>query len=282
MPFLGSPLLSRGGPLGLGGPPPDAELTALLAKPVEENWAALDRIRAAKGNRILQRDAELLRRGRGQRRQLGIREREILRHPRREIHRRSGVQAAAHSRPAGKGEQAAIRHSEPADVFDRRAFGGESESRKRPHLVFADHSANRRGDLRSESRLHAGRQGTRSCPFRTFSLPTCYWERGFIYLFGFPITHDVETNKRNRASFKRLVQIAAEHGWGEYRTAPAHQGSVMDTYSFNNHALAPLPRNGQGRSRSQRNPFGRPLRHLAEASCERAQSHEDPAGSQRR
>ncbi len=30
---------------------------------------------------------------------------------------------------------------------------------------------------------------------------------------------------------------AAEHGWGEYRTAPAYQDDIMDTYSFNNHAL---------------------------------------------
>ena len=50
-------------------------------------------------------------------------------------------------------------------------------------------------------------------------------------------THDIETNKKNRAAFKRVIQIAAEHGWGEYRTAPAYQDAVMDTYSFNNHSL---------------------------------------------
>jgi len=74
-------------------------------------------------------------------------------------------------------------------------------------------------------------------PILSFSLPTTYWTRAFIFLFGFPITHDVATNKKNRESFKNLVRIAAEHGWGEYRTAPAYQDAVMDTYSFNNHAL---------------------------------------------
>ena len=74
-------------------------------------------------------------------------------------------------------------------------------------------------------------------PVPAFSLPTCYWNRAFIFLFGFPITHDAETNKKNRAAFKQIVKIAAEHGWGEYRTAPAYQAAVMDTYSFNNHAL---------------------------------------------
>jgi len=74
-------------------------------------------------------------------------------------------------------------------------------------------------------------------PVLSFSLPSTYWMRGFIFIFGFPITHDVATNKKNRESFKKLIQIAAEHGWGEYRTAPAFQDAVMDTYSFNNHAL---------------------------------------------
>ena len=74
-------------------------------------------------------------------------------------------------------------------------------------------------------------------PVLGFSLPSTYWMRAFIFIFGFPITHDVATNKKNRESFKKLIQIAAEHGWGEYRTAPAFQDAVMETYSFNNHAL---------------------------------------------
>ena len=74
-------------------------------------------------------------------------------------------------------------------------------------------------------------------PFLGFSLPSTYWMRSFIFLFGFPITHDPATNKKNREAFKRLVAICAEHGWGEYRTAPVYQDAVMDTYSFNNHAL---------------------------------------------
>jgi 4-cresol dehydrogenase (hydroxylating) len=74
-------------------------------------------------------------------------------------------------------------------------------------------------------------------PFLYFSLPSTYWMRAFIFIFGFPITRDVATNKKNREAFKHLVRVAAEHGWGEYRTAPAFQDTVMETYSFNNHAL---------------------------------------------
>ncbi|HEY8519126.1 MAG TPA: FAD-binding oxidoreductase [Gammaproteobacteria bacterium] len=70
-----------------------------------------------------------------------------------------------------------------------------------------------------------------------FSLPTTYWNRAFVYILAFPVSKDIETNRANRAKFERLVQIAAEHGWGEYRTPPAFQEAVMNAYSFNNHAL---------------------------------------------
>jgi (+)-pinoresinol hydroxylase len=74
-------------------------------------------------------------------------------------------------------------------------------------------------------------------PVLGFSLPSCYWERAFIFIFAFPVTRDIETNKKNRAAFKKLVERAAEHGWGEYRTAPAYQETIMSTYSYNHHAL---------------------------------------------
>ena len=74
-------------------------------------------------------------------------------------------------------------------------------------------------------------------PFLGFSLPTTYWNRAFIYLFGFPITRDPEKDAKMRESFEEIVKVAAEHGWGEYRTAPAFQDAVVNTYSFNDHAL---------------------------------------------
>jgi FAD/FMN-containing dehydrogenase len=74
-------------------------------------------------------------------------------------------------------------------------------------------------------------------PVPPFSIPFCFWERSFLFLFGFPVTHDATKNKATRVAFQRLVEIAAEHGFGEYRTAPAYQDLIMSTYSFNNHAL---------------------------------------------
>jgi len=74
-------------------------------------------------------------------------------------------------------------------------------------------------------------------PVFPLALATTYWERAFIFIFAFPITDNIEFNRKNRAAFKELVRIGAENGWGEYRTAPAYQDTIMATYSFNNHAL---------------------------------------------
>ena len=74
-------------------------------------------------------------------------------------------------------------------------------------------------------------------PTLGFSLPSTYWERAFIYIFACPVTHDAEVNKKNRAALKRLIQMAGEHGWGEYRTAPVFQEAVMSVYNYNNRAL---------------------------------------------
>jgi 4-cresol dehydrogenase (hydroxylating) len=64
-----------------------------------------------------------------------------------------------------------------------------------------------------------------------------WYKRTLVLLFNMPITHDIASNQRMRANYKRLVQIGAEHGWSEYRTAPAFMDDVMQQLSFNNHAL---------------------------------------------
>jgi (+)-pinoresinol hydroxylase len=70
-----------------------------------------------------------------------------------------------------------------------------------------------------------------------FALPWSFFPRSFVLLFGFPIEHDVEKNKKSREVFERLVEVSAEHGWGEYRTHVAFMDTVSGVYSYNNHAL---------------------------------------------
>ncbi len=71
----------------------------------------------------------------------------------------------------------------------------------------------------------------------SFSLPSLYWERAFIYIFGVPVTRDPETDAKAVAGLRELVRIAGEHGWGEYRTPPVFQDDVMAQYSYNDNAL---------------------------------------------
>ena len=74
-----------------------------------------------------------------------------------------------------------------------------------------------------------------------FSMPATWMHRAFIFIMAFPISRtNVAQNQRNRAAFRELVTVAAEHGWGEYRTAPAFQHDVMAVYSYNNRALLRL------------------------------------------
>ncbi len=74
--------------------------------------------------------------------------------------------------------------------------------------------------------------------FRSFSMPACFWERNFIFILATPVTEDAATNRRYVEGFKELIRIGGERGWGEYRTAPVFQETVMGVYSFNDHILS--------------------------------------------
>ena len=74
-----------------------------------------------------------------------------------------------------------------------------------------------------------------------FSAPATWMYRAFIFIMGFPISRsDPDQNRRTREIFRALIRVGAEHGWGEYRTAPVFQDEVMATYSYNNNALRRL------------------------------------------
>ena len=120
------------------------------------------------------------------------------------------------------------------------SIGARSSSNPTPthgHMWFSPIIPRTAAAIREANRVFAQAAREFNLPALRFSLPACYWERAFIFIFGLPVSEDIATNKKNRAAFMKLIQVAAEHGWGEYRTAPAYQDAVMSTYSFNNHAL---------------------------------------------
>lgn len=75
---------------------------------------------------------------------------------------------------------------------------------------------------------------------RPFSLPAPFYERTFLFIVGFPITDDQALNKSIIKGYRTLLDIGAQHGWGEYRCHPEFQDQAMGLYSFNNHSLMRL------------------------------------------
>lgn len=67
--------------------------------------------------------------------------------------------------------------------------------------------------------------------------PQSYHQRTFVILIGFSIADDVDKNRKTREIFRELIRVAAEHGWGEYRTHTAFMDDCADVYSYNNNAL---------------------------------------------
>jgi len=81
-----------------------------------------------------------------------------------------------------------------------------------------------------------GSPGGPAAAFPVFS----FFPRSFVNIYLFPIEHDVEKNRKNREIYRRLIKESAARGWGEYRTHTTFMSDIMDTYSFNNHALRRL------------------------------------------
>ncbi len=67
-----------------------------------------------------------------------------------------------------------------------------------------------------------------------------YHTRTMIMFQGLYLNHDPEHNANVRRTYSRIVRTAAEHGWGIYRTHIGFMDEVMETYSFNDHALRGL------------------------------------------
>ncbi len=71
-----------------------------------------------------------------------------------------------------------------------------------------------------------------------FTTPNTWIYHGFVCIVVFLVDRsDAHGNARTRAAFAHLIDVAARHGWGEYRTPPAFQDAVRATYSFGDHAL---------------------------------------------
>jgi 4-cresol dehydrogenase (hydroxylating) len=64
-----------------------------------------------------------------------------------------------------------------------------------------------------------------------------YHLRAATLIYAIPVGRDAEANRRAREGFSKLMEVAAEHGWGEYRIHPAFMDKGMGLYNYNNGAL---------------------------------------------
>ncbi|WP_169053426.1 FAD-binding oxidoreductase [Alteraurantiacibacter aquimixticola] len=65
---------------------------------------------------------------------------------------------------------------------------------------------------------------------------TC-WTRSFVLFAAVPVYKDPARNQHLREAVREIIDICAEHGWGEYRCPPAFMDDVMGAYSFGDHKL---------------------------------------------
>lgn len=85
--------------------------------------------------------------------------------------------------------------------------------------------------------LFAGIARKYKLPYPPLQFPSSIFERAFLFAVGLPVTRSATVNAKIRDIVRELVVTATERGWGEYRTAPAFYDLIMDTYSYNDHAL---------------------------------------------
>ena len=226
MPFFGSPLLARG-PLGQAGPVPDPELTALLADGGPDP-DAMDAYATKKGIHHWSCTLGFYGGPKANEGNWEFAKEKFSAIPGAKFIDEGALKLPLDSRGAGEFQFAQF----GIPSLQMFSIGARSAANPTPgngHIWFSPIIPRTGEAIFEANRVFRQAAKDLDLPVPAFSLPTCYWERAFIFLFGFPITHDMETNKKNRAKFQELVKIAAEHGWGEYRTAPAHQAAVMDT-----------------------------------------------------
>ncbi len=183
-----------------------------------------------------------LRPRKGRARADGLLQGKIREDPQQPLHRRrTGAHAAGcgdiEPRAEGEFRRAGsfhLRHARPA-----RAEPGAA---RRAHRLLAHHPAHRRALLEYAEFYRSNLPAVSEGGTLRFQGPVYMtnWDRTLVAMIMFPIGKDKAMNAKMRAAFEKWVALAAERGWGEYRTPAIFQDLVAKTYSYNNNALTRL------------------------------------------
>lgn len=155
--------------------------------------------------------------------------------------------------PLSAEAEEAVRYKSEAGIPNLGVFSVGARSRFNPmypsdgHLFFSPILPRDGEEIMKAQRIFA--EGMRTAEvdynaalgpmaFGPFTMPLSLHARTSVLAGIIPTSRtDPEINKRSLAAMRRLIALGAEHGYGEYRTAPPFQDQVMSTYSFNNNAL---------------------------------------------
>ncbi|HEU4617582.1 MAG TPA: FAD-binding oxidoreductase [Gammaproteobacteria bacterium] len=74
----------------------------------------------------------------------------------------------------------------------------------------------------------------------TLGFAMSYHWRSFIMFQGINLSHDPAENAKARSLYEQVIKVASDHGWGIYRAHAAFMDTVMEQYSYNDHALMRL------------------------------------------
>ena len=205
---------------------------------------APERVRGRAQNPVLLELVQVLRARGGRARAVGLREEAHERDPGRAVRRRPVLQIPADRRAdPHAARRAGLRYPDAVDVLDRRALELRARrltatSASRPVIPMTGEAVIESQRVFETILQEYAREAGRDVALNVF--PQSYHPRTFVILIMFNVMHDVAINRRTREVFSRLVKVAAEHGWGEYRTHTAFMDECADAYSFNDHSLRKL------------------------------------------
>ena len=156
---------------------------------------------------------------------------------------------------------------EPQQLLARRAFQHEPNALARTHVAGAHHPAHRRGDLRGQRRLRSSGAPIwhPSAAFRAARLVLAAERDLHLRLSGHRESRREPPSSRRFFSSHRGGRAAWLGGVPHRPGVPGRGGPAVLVQQPFAHALS---RNGEGCSRSQRDPLPRPVRDLAETPQE--------------
>ncbi|MFM2371693.1 MAG: hypothetical protein RIS85_1415 [Pseudomonadota bacterium] len=149
--------------------------------------------------------------------------------------------------PLSADAEEAVHHKVLIGVPNLNIFsiGARSATNPEPadgHLLFSPMVARSGDEVLKAQRLFT--EGLREMgtdfpnAYGPFTAPFTWMPRIFAMTTGLPVSRsNPEVNRKSRDTMRKLIELGARHGYGEYRTPPVFQEQVMATYDFNNNIL---------------------------------------------